>query len=79
MYNTKTIAKCVTVSLHFVNKRVHLLPGFEIREYFTPLLFNERVHLLPRKIIIWSPESHVLTLIPVVPICRHGLKCMTLH
>jgi len=27
----------------------HLLPGFEIREYVTPSLLKERVHLLPRK------------------------------
>jgi len=41
-------------------KRVRLLPGFEIREYFTPLLVKERVHLLPRKkIIIWSPGDKI--------------------
>jgi len=31
------------------NLGVHLLPGFEIREYVTPSLLKERVYLLPRK------------------------------
>jgi len=38
-----------TFTLWLCNKRVHLLPGFEIREYLTPSLVWESVHLLPRK------------------------------
>ena len=38
-----------TFTLLLFNKRVHLLPGFEIREYFTPSLVKKSVHLLPRK------------------------------
>jgi len=36
-------------TLWLYNWGLHLLPGFENREYVTPSLLKERVHLLPRK------------------------------
>jgi len=46
--NNSRMCYC-TFTLWLCNKRVHLLPGFEIREYLTPSLVWESVHLLPRK------------------------------
>jgi len=53
MYNklyTKTIEKCVLCTFTLSDCLIRdLLPGCEIREYVTPSLLKERVHLLPRK------------------------------
>ena len=50
---TKTIEKYVfctfTHSDCLIREYIILLPVFEIREYVTPSLLKERVHLLPRK------------------------------
>jgi len=45
-----------TFTLWLFNQGVHLLPGFEIREYLTPSLLKEGVYIYTlEKIIIWSP------------------------
>ena len=50
-----------TFTLWLFNKKVHLPPWFEIREYFTPSLVLESVHLLPRKNNYLEPCARTVT------------------
>ena len=56
-YNNNSRACHCTFTLWLFNKKVHLPPGFEIREYLTPSLVLESVHLLPRKNNYLEPWS----------------------
>jgi len=57
MENIQKRWKCVfyTFTFWLFNQGVHLLPGFEIREYLTPSLLKEGVHLHPRNFFYLEP------------------------